>query len=295
VFATILASMLVAQAGDVRGPVGVVMTSRRPNSDAFAPKVATRVVEVLKREGVADVRDDARTTKELKAAGFSDPRSCNGGQTCSARLAVLLGAKAVVVAVDVAKVGKSLSIHLEAFAADAPDALAVADVTAREDKWADQSLADITTFARQLREKLKVEGKVAVTPPPPPPPPEDKPKPPPTDKPVATKLEPKPSDERTDVTDTAQPPSKAPAIAVASLAGAAAITAGVFAALAASDRSTWDKNVTMQPDGTFSSSTLTQPQVQQLATSMNTKATVAVGSGAGALVLGGLAVFLLVK
>lgn len=291
-----LTSMLLSQAAETRAPVGVVLTSRRPNTDAFTPKIASRVVELLKREGVADVRDDARSTKELKAAGFSDPKSCNGGQTCSAKLAVLLGARAVVVAVDVGKVGKSLAIHLEAFAADLPEALAVADITAREDKWADQSLADITTFVRQVKEKLTVQAKVAVTPPPPPPPDVKKTEPKKADSPVATKLEPTQKNDRSDLVETAEPTSsKVPAIAVASAAGAAAITAGIFAGLAAGDRSTWDKNVTMQPDGTLGSSTLTQAQVQQLGGSMNTKATVALGAGIGALVLGGIATWLFVK
>ncbi|MDP1915048.1 MAG: hypothetical protein Q8L14_02300 [Myxococcales bacterium] len=285
-----LTSLLLSQAAESRAPIGVVLTSRRPNTDAFAPKIAAKVVEVLKREGIADVRDDAKATKELKAAGFSDPRSCNGGQTCSARLAVLLGPKAVLVAVDVGKVGKSLAIHLEAFAADQPEPLAVADLTAREDKWADQSLADITTFVRQVKEKLPLPVKVAVTPPPPPP---DVKKTP--DAPVKTSLEPTPSDTRTDLTDTAQAPSKVPAIVVASGAGVAAIAAGVFGALAASDRATWDKNVTMQPDGSLGSSSLTQEQVKQLGGGMNTKATVALTSGIVAIALGGVATWLFVK
>ncbi|MBE2253088.1 MAG: hypothetical protein IAE78_26380 [Myxococcus sp.] len=287
-----LTSLLLSQAAETRAPVGVVLTSRRPNTDAFAPKIAARVVEVLKREGVGDVRDDARSTKELKAAGFSDPRSCNGGQTCSARLAVLLGPKAVIVAVDVGKVGKSLAIHLEAFAADLPDTtLAVADIAAREDKWADQSLADVTTFVRQLKGKLALPAKVAVTPPPPPPPDEKKQ----PDAPVKTTLEPTTTQERTDLVEPAPAPSKVPAIAVASGAGAAAIAAGIFGALAASDRATWDQNVTTQPDGTLGSSTLTEEQVKQLGASMNTRATVALTSGIVAVVLGGVATWLFVK
>ncbi|MBL8918938.1 MAG: hypothetical protein JNJ54_08785 [Myxococcaceae bacterium] len=293
-FALTLTALFLSQTPDTRAPVGVALTSRRPNADAFAPKVATRVAEILKREGVSDVRDDTRTTKELKAAGFSDPRTCNGGQTCSARLAVLLGPKAVLVGVDVARVGKSLAIHLEAFAADLSEPLAAIDITAREDKWADQSLADITKFARQVKERLSIEKpKVAVAPPPPPPPVEKKP----GDAPVEPKLEPKPGGgERPDVTATTEPaPSRVPAIVVASAAGAAAITAGIFAGLAAADRATWDKNVTMQPDGSLGSATLTDTQVSQLAQGMNTKATVALGSGIGAAVLAGVATWLFVK
>ena len=282
---------MLAQAPETRAPVGVVLTSRRPNTDAFAPKIAAKVVELLKREGVADVRDDARATKDLKSAGFSDPRSCNGGQTCSARLAVLLGPKAVLVAVDVGKVGKSLAIHLEAFAADLTESVAVADISAREDKWADQSLADITTFVRQIKDKLPLPVKVAVTPTPPPP---DVKKATP-DAPVKTTLEPTQKDTRSDLTETAQAPSKVPAIVVASGAGVAAIAAGVFGALAATDRATWDKNVTMQPDGSLGSSTLTQEQVKQLGSGMNTKATVALTSGIVAVALGGVATWLFVK
>ncbi len=284
-----LTSLLLSQAGETRAPIGVVLTSRRPNTDVFAPKIAAKVVEVLKREGVAEVRDDARASKDLKAAGFSDPRSCNGGQSCSARLAVLLGPKAVLVAVDIGKVGKSLAIHLEAFAADQTDALAVADITTREDKWADQGLADITTFVRQLKDKLPVPAKVAVMPPPPP---VEKKRP---DAPVKATLEPTAKGVRADLTDTAGAPSKVPAIAVASGAGVAAIAAGVFGALAASDRATWDKNVTMQPDGSLGSSTLTQEQVKQLGGDMNTKATVALTSGLVAVALGGVATWLFVR
>lgn len=291
VFALALTTVLLAQAGETRAPVGVVLTSSRPNADAFAPKIAAKVVEVLKREGVAEVRDEPRTTKDLKAAGFSDPRSCNGGQTCSAKLAVLLGARAVLIAVDVAKVGKTLAIHLEAFAADASEPLAVIDINAREDKWADQALAEITTFVRQVKAKLAVPAKVAVTPPPPPP--VDKP----SDVPVKPKLEPKPTPpERADLTEPGDAaPSKVPAIAVASGAGAAAVVAIIFAGLAASDRATWDMNVTMQPDGSLGSTTLTRQEVQALGTAINTRATVAVTSGVVALGLGGLATYLFLK
>ncbi|MCU0700707.1 MAG: hypothetical protein MUC96_29710 [Myxococcaceae bacterium] len=292
-FALALTAALLSQTPELRSPVAVTLTSRRPNTDSFAPKVAARVVEVLKREGLGDVRDDGRSVKELKAAGFSDPRSCNGGQACSARLAVLIGPKAVLVGVDVGKVGKSLAIHLEAFAADLTEPIAVADLTAREDKWADQSLADITTFARQVKDKLAIAPpKVAVTPPPPPPP-LDKPR---GDTPAKTNLEPSASNTRTDLTETAEAaPSKVPAIVVASGAGAAVIVAGIFAGLAASDRATWDRNVTMQPDGSLGSTTLTQAEVAALGNGLNTKASVALGSGLLALALGGVATWLFLK
>lgn len=288
---SLFTALALTQTPELRGPVAVTLTSRRPNTDAFTPKVAARVVEVLKREGVADVRDDARSVKDLKAAGFSDPRSCNGGQSCSAKLAVLLGPRAVLVAVDVGKVGKSLAIHLEAFAADLPEPIAVADITARDDKWADQSLAEITTFARQVKDRLPVTPVKVATAPPPPPDPTSK-----SDAPVKPALEPKPDTGRTDLTDTADPgASKVPAIAVASAAGVAAVVAGVFAGLAASDRATWDRNVTTQADGSLGSTTLTQAEVNALASGINTRASVALGTGLAAVALGGVATWLFLK
>jgi hypothetical protein len=86
-----------------------------------------------------------------------------------------------------------------------------------------------------------------------------------------------------------------PAIVVASGAGVAAIVAGVFAGLAASDRATWDRNVTAQPDGSLGTTTLTQAEVNSLAAGMNTKASVALGSGLAAVALGGVATWLFVK
>jgi hypothetical protein len=73
------------------------------------------------------------------------------------------------------------------------------------------------------------------------------------------------------------------------------VAAIVSAGLAASDRSTWDRNVTMQPDGTLGSSTLTQGEVNALASGMNTKASVALGSGLAAVALGGVATWLFLK
>jgi hypothetical protein len=288
VFAFALSVWVLAQTPATRGPLAVALTSRRPNTDALAPKIATRVVEILKREAGAEVLDDPKTLKALKAAGFSDPRSCNGGQTCSARLAVLLGPRAVLIGVDVGKVGKSVAIHVEAFAADLPEPLAVADVTVREEKWSDQSLAELTTFAREVSTRLPIapaSPAVAATP--------KKP----ADQPVAARLEPQdPSSERADLTTTAPATaSKVPAIVVASGAGAALVVAGIFTGLAAVDRGTWNQNVVTQPNGAIESSTLTQPELQALGSGLNTRATVALTSGLLAVALGGVATWLFLK
>lgn len=285
----LLSSLVLTQA-EPRGPVGVVLTSRRPNTETFSPKIAARVVEVLKREGVDRVADDAKTSKDLKAAGFSDPRTCNGGQSCTARLAVLLGAHAVVVGIDVGKVGKSLAIHLEAFAADASEPLAVVDVSAREDKWADQTLGDFTAFARDVKNKLVTASPRVATAP------DDGNKEPTTkrqpDAPVAKRIEPV-----DDLRDTPTPtsPSRVPAIVVASAAGGTAVVAGIFSVLALISRGEWGQNVTTLPDGTLGTTTLTQAQVTMLSQSVNTRATVALTTGLVALALGGVATWLFLK
>lgn len=283
-------TVLLAQP-DTRSPVGVVLTSRRANTDTFAPKIAAKVVEVLKREGIAEVLDDARTAKDLKAAGFSDPRTCNGGATCSARLAVLLGPRAILVGVDIGKVGKSLAIHLEAFAGDLAEPIAVADISAREDKWQDQSLADVTAFARQVKERLPIT-RVASRPVERPP--EPKPEPRPADAPRERPLEPTPEPGDEQRLDEVATPSKVPAIAVASAAGAAAVVTVVFGILTAIDRGTWDRNV-MMTDAGLSAPGLLGAEVTSLGQSINTRATITL---VGALVtagLGGLATWLFLK
>lgn len=285
-------TLLLAQP-DTRSPVGVVLTSRRANTDAFAPKIAAKVGEVLKREGVAEVLDDTRTSKELKAAGFSDPRTCNGGATCSARLAVLLGPRAILVGVDIGKVGKSLAIHLEAFAGDLAEPIAVADISAREDKWQDQSLADVTAFARQVKERLPIT-KVAARPVERPAEPKPRVEPKPVDAPRERPLEPSPEPSDEQRLDEVATPSKVPAIAVASAAGATAVVTVVFGILTAIDRGTWDRNVMMTDTG-LSAPGLLGSEVNSLGQSINTRATITL---VGALVtagLGGLATWLFLK
>jgi hypothetical protein len=51
----------------------------------------------------------------------------------------------------------------------------------------------------------------------------------------------------------------------------------------------------MQPDGSLGSTTLTQPEVNALANGLNTKASVALGSGLAAAALGGVATWLFLK
>ncbi len=203
----LLLAVLAQAPAPQRGPVAPVVVSKRPGADAFATKIAARVHEVLKREGVAPLLEPAAAAKELKAGGFSDPRNCQGGQTCVTKLAVVLGARAVVVGVDVGKIARQLAIHLEAVAADKAQPLASVDISVPADNWSDKSIADITQFVRAMKGKLAAEA------PPPPvataPPPTDFSRPAPKDPPKdAFAAAPPPKEAPRDAFAAASPPPK---------------------------------------------------------------------------------------
>jgi len=152
----VLSLILVLAAGQTsaaRGPVAVVIDSKRPGSDAFASKVNTRVHSGLVNLGLDSPLDNDEAVKKLKTAGYSDPRNCQAAVPCVARLAKLLGPKGVVVGVDVAKIGKSLAIHLEAVSADG-ESLAVADLSGTTDGWLGELSAPIDAFAKQVGDKV---------------------------------------------------------------------------------------------------------------------------------------------
>ena len=86
-----LTSLLLSQAGETHAPIGVVLTSRRPNTDVFAPKIAAKVVEVLKREGVAEVscfalrkvpRYQSASPLRTRASAWSAPRLSSTSNNC---------------------------------------------------------------------------------------------------------------------------------------------------------------------------------------------------------------------
>ncbi len=137
-------------------PVAVVVSSKRPGADPFSANAATRVHAALLREGMkaSDLLDDVATGKKVKAAGFSDARKCQGGASCLLKLALLLGPNAVVVGVDVGKIGSNIAIRLEAVSSHTGKSLLLTDLTAPVDGWGDKAAVPIALFARQLIEKL---------------------------------------------------------------------------------------------------------------------------------------------
>lgn len=123
------------------------------------------VNEALARAGVSSLLDPLAATSQLRAAGVVDSRSCQGTRGCLSRLASLLGPRAVVVGVDVGKVGKTLALHIEAVAADQETSLAVADVTAPYATWTTAFTLPVSEFSRKVKEGLLANPADSSTPP----------------------------------------------------------------------------------------------------------------------------------
>lgn len=257
--------------------VAVVVSSKRPGADAFATTAANRVHAALLREGLppGDAFDDAATGKKVKAAGFSDARNCNGGATCLAKLALLLGPNAIIVGVDVGKIGGKLAFRFEAFSAQTAKSMLVSDVTIPVDNWGDKVAVPIALFARQLVEKVK-----ALTPPPvevvkPPPPVKELP-----DAPVAVELTPPPVPPPT-VEEA--PKGKTPAAVKWTLGVGAVAAAGVAVgclAVGLGNKGALASNATTTPDGQPATK-YTAAQAAQLANGANTQFSISL---AGAIV-----------
>src|SRR5262245_34102401 len=103
--------VLTACVAVAAAPVAVVASSERPGAQELSRRSVERVRAALTREGLTGPLDDAETKRHGRAAGLSDPQRCEGGRSCLSRLAVVLGPGAVVVGVDVARVGKQVVLH----------------------------------------------------------------------------------------------------------------------------------------------------------------------------------------
>ncbi len=286
---SLLLAAAVAQAGASEAPVvAVVVSSKRVSADAWAEKLADRVHAALSREGVPKLLDDETTALRVKEAGFSDARKCQGALSCLANLAVLLGPKAVVVSVDVGKVGSRLAVHLEATTGEKVS-LASADFVTSVSDFADESAVPIAVFAREL---------VARLPSPPKPVAADSAFPPqsvsPPDAPVKVALEPAPAaaPEAAVAIDEARRPRAVPI----ALGGAAVASLGasvVFAVLGMQDKSAYEA-ARYELDGQVASR-LSQNELDALAARGNARFTVALSTAAIGVALGAASTALLVS
>lgn len=266
------------------GKVAVVVSSHRPGAGPWSKGLADRVHAALIREGIPHVLGEEEAATEVKEAGFSDARNCNGGTSCLKKLAVLLGPRAVAVGVDVGKLGSRLAVHLEAVSAVDGSTLAVSDFTASTAKWGDASAVPVTLFARELKEKL----------PAPPPPSEDvAPQAQATDAPVKPDLvpasTPEPEPAVTAVAEPAPPSRVVPWV----LAGGAVVATGAaatFGVLGLSDRNTYESSK-YELDGQVGTH-LSEPDARALATRSNNRLTLALTSAVLAAGLGAVSTWM---
>jgi hypothetical protein len=276
-FLETLVALSLSQNVEVRKPVVVTASSKRPGTDAVAAQIVSRIRETLIREGVGDVLTEDAGLATLKSAGVKDSKTCQGSSACLNKLAILVGPKAVVVGIDVGKVGKTLAVHIESTAADSEKALASLDVSASADDWNETLAVAFVTFVRQVKSALMVKSAPRI------------------DVPVETVMVPKvktadPAIVAVQAAVEQKPFRVAPWLAVGGAVLAAAGTA-TFSVLASSDAQTFKNSLVQLPDGSLGSQ-LSRPDAEALSAAANTKAGVAIGSGIATAGLGALAVYL---
>lgn len=276
----------VALAADPR-PVAVVATSKRPGADAYTAQMAARVQGALEREQVPGLLSLDEGAARLKAAGITEPRSCQAARGCVGKLALILGAKGVVVSVDTARAGSVLAIVLEAVSGDGPRVLASSELTLPVGKESDDAALPIVLFARKLKEVLEAEApkEVAVAPKPGP---EAKVEP---DVPVKAKLEPPPPEPPLVTAPGPLSGRKVAGVVVTGGAVAAAATAVVLSIVSASAKGQFDASVSTVGGERVSS--LPRSELVALEGQANGAFYGALGTGAGAVALGVAAVVLL--
>lgn len=269
VLAALIALSLGAPSAADR-PVAVLMTSKRPGSETWAGTVAQRVHAQLEREGVPGLLSLEEGERQLKAAGLSDTRTCQAVRSCVAKYALILGPRAVVVSVDVARAANALAVSLDAVAADGARVLTSTELVLPIGGWSDQLVLPIVLFARELKAKLEAEAPA-----------------PAPDAPVVAQLAPvvtPPSPAVSAPAPAAKPPRVLPWVLLG--AGIAGAGAGVtLAVLGAEDRRALEQSISTNDQGERVSS-LTRSQLTALEQGGNAKLTAALISGIAAAALG---------
>lgn len=143
-----------------RGPLAVVLSSKRPGSEEYAKKIAQRIQELVAAKLNTPVMSDEETAK---AVGEKDPKTCQAVPNCLVAVAQTLGKRAVVLGVDVGRVRGTLAIYVEALSADTAESLAVADFTVNE-KWEGALDKPIADFVKALEPKLRLPKVAAQSP-----------------------------------------------------------------------------------------------------------------------------------
>jgi hypothetical protein len=280
---SLLAAALYAQAPAPapHAPVAVLATSKRPSVDQYVATLTARAHALFEKEGIAPLLDEASGIHQLKVAGVTDSRTCQGGTACVARLALILGEHAVVVGIDVGKAGPSLAVLMEAVAADTKQPLLTSEFSVPIAKYSDECALPLTVFARQLKAKLDAENPAPVKVV------EPLQKPPP-DAPVVAKIEPPPPA----LVIPVEAPSSGRKVGGWLTAGGAVVGLGVGIALAVvgtGAKGQIDASVTA---GTPPSSSLPASQLKGLESQANGAFTGALISGIAAAVFAAVSIYL---
>ena len=185
-------------------------------------------------EGLPQALEPAAAAARLKLANL-DPKACQGATPCLIKLAAALGPRAVVIGVDVGKIGKSLAVHLEAVAADSADTLGLTDFSASADKLEGEISPPIAAFLKEIAPHLGAAEKTASSPWA-------------DDAPKTVKLEPKPAEPaHVEVVARPEEPNRRPRRllpwALAGGAVAALGVSGTFAILGSQDKAAFDASV----------------------------------------------------
>ena len=278
---------VVAGAAPAPAPrvVVVLEVSKRPGTESVHSAIAERVHAAMEREGVPGLIPNKEGVARLKTAGISDVRSCQAVRACVAKLAVILGEKAVVVGVDVARAGSSLAVLLEAVTGptgrvDAPGdearVLATTDFVMPAGRWSDEAALPMVRFVRQLKDTLAAEAPRPVV------------EAPASDAPRAVQLQPSAAPGAPQVAAAPAAP-KSPRALPWILFGGAVVSAGAGATLLGlglADKDALERSVTTNEFGERVS-TLSRDQITALEGGGNAKLTAALIS---AILAAGLAV-----
>lgn len=252
-------------------PVAVALSSRWPGTEAVGPKIAGELSEALGRAGLT-VLDDAQSRQKAKALKLPDPRTCKGVRSCVLKLAVALSDRAVVIGVDVGKLGDRLVVRLEVVRADSTEPLDTLEINTTMRGWSNDTVVAFTQFAKRLKELL--EPRAA-------PPPQEPPAPPVTAEKAeeavtdAPKVEPVPSLTPAPVAAVARPaaaPSRARTFGLATGgAGLVSLISGsVVLVLAFTGRNSIEATYSTDAAG-HTVSSLMRAELDQRASAVNTQ------------------------
>jgi len=239
-------------------PLAVLVTSERSGSAPYSAAIAKSVSQELERARAGVLLPESESVPRLQSAGSPKPKSCNGSRPCLLKLAEGLGAEAVLIAVDVGKLGSKLVIHVEGISAQG-ESLAVLDFSTAVSSYTIDAAGPIVLFADSLAQKLRAQAETKA-------------------QPSATPVPPPPVEPPPQVT---VPEPRRSVVAPVTLLGLGVVGVGVgvgFVVDALGAKSSIDRSYFTGPDGRTASH-LTQTQLDSLTSRGNTGFTVALISG----------------